>query len=515
MEAAPRREGVGKVADWLFRLRAGLNPSSAPGHLRPPFRPGDLLLGKSPEFYDDLSYGFPQTVQKAPGVGDLLPTLRESKKEQVLDAALSAPIATPAKGGSLLIGAMKPKGGAWLPSTREILAEAIAGRRLVPEADLRAAEVEGATDSTPFVQARRTEFQRMVDNWLNRYAGTEGDPIKDIAWQGWGPRGPEPEAPPFTLENITDEAFIGRPPNDWAPYIGDEHITGSIGRDVSFLDVAEAKAPGAPVYGLFGEGGAGEQDIWDFFSHVGDTLANVPQAELKNWDLIRAVRETVRRDAEQAKKMLKAQGSLEGTVPFKKYPDGFQWVEVRSPEALEMEGNVMGHCVGGYCEDVERGVSKIYSLRDPKGNSHVTVEVGPKWDHTRLNPEEQKTLFKIMHTKQPQSAEEMVEELREAGIPKPERVLSGIITQIKGKQNRAPVDAYIPYVQDFVRGGNWADAYDLQNAGLWKVGKEFLTKEELAERVKAKGLTGPIPVENFSGDELVRYLSGRDRPLAE
>ena len=49
----------------------------------------------------------------------------------------------------------------------------------------------------------------------------------------------------------------------------------------------------------------------------------------------------------------------------------------RLEEALKYEGDIMGHCVGGYCPDVESGKSRIYSLRDAKGEPHVTVEVKP------------------------------------------------------------------------------------------------------------------------------------------
>lgn len=35
----------------------------------------------------------------------------------------------------------------------------------------------------------------------------------------------------------------------------------------------------------------------------------------------------------------------------------------------------MGHCVGGYCDEVAQRGTKIYSLRDKNNNPHVTVEV--------------------------------------------------------------------------------------------------------------------------------------------
>ena len=95
----------------------------------------------------------------------------------------------------------------------------------------------------------------------------------------------------------------------------------------------------------------------------------------------------------------------------------------------------MGHCVGGYCADVFAGDTKIYSLRDPKGRSHVTVEVGQR--------------AKRVFNRKPTSDE-----------------ITTDILQIKGKQNRAPNSEYLPYVQDFVRSGKWGEVQDLQNTGL-------------------------------------------------
>ena len=39
----------------------------------------------------------------------------------------------------------------------------------------------------------------------------------------------------------------------------------------------------------------------------------------------------------------------------------------------------MGHCVGGYCDFVQDGRSVIYSLRDPKGMPHATIEIKGKF----------------------------------------------------------------------------------------------------------------------------------------
>jgi len=45
------------------------------------------------------------------------------------------------------------------------------------------------------------------------------------------------------------------------------------------------------------------------------------------------------------------------------------------------------------------------------------------------------------------------------------------IVQIKGKQNRAPKEEYLPFVQDFVKGGQWSKVGDLGNTGLIDVSK--------------------------------------------
>lgn len=50
-------------------------------------------------------------------------------------------------------------------------------------------------------------------------------------------------------------------------------------------------------------------------------------------------------------------------------------------DALKYEGDQMGHCVGGYCDNVKAGRNRIFSLRDSKGQPHVTVEVQPAKDN--------------------------------------------------------------------------------------------------------------------------------------
>lgn len=189
------------------------------------------------------------------------------------------------------------------------------------------------------------------------------------------------------------------------------------------------------------------------------------------------------------------------THTVKEYPEqGYKWVELRQPkelpegwsearkpsgevgayydpsgatvydhpgmktleDALKYEGETMGHCVGGYCPDVVEGRSRIYSLRDKKGQPHVTIEVAPptqgispgRWLNT-LPIEEQERI--VSSGIKPGDTPEYAEWL--ANLPSD-------IVQIKGKANRAPNAEYLPAVQDFIRSGNWGRIGDLQNTGL-------------------------------------------------
>lgn len=54
------------------------------------------------------------------------------------------------------------------------------------------------------------------------------------------------------------------------------------------------------------------------------------------------------------------------------FGNGYTMVRV-PPSDLEIEGNKMGHCVGGYCDYVNAGEGEIFSLRDSRNEPHVTI----------------------------------------------------------------------------------------------------------------------------------------------
>ena len=271
--------------------------------------------------------------------------------------------------------------------------------------------------------------------------------------------------------------------------------------------------------------------------------------QLSKVSMEQAVRRTHEYDQEMAKKMREAAiKQTEGMPVHKEYPEGYRWVELAPPkelpagysvvkddmtgsfkvvdasgkdavkrpenqmghinvpfhkteesaiaeamkydkrleDALKYEGETMGHCVGGYCPDVLEGRSRIYSLRDAKGEPHVTVEVQPS---ATLTPEKRAAQIEsLMHRMR---GEGMSEEAAMRQVEKlyPESETFSRIVQIKGKQNRAPNEQYLPYVQDFVKGGQWSDVGDLRNTGLVEASSKL---NHLAiQRMKERGMQVP------------------------
>jgi hypothetical protein len=270
------------------------------------------------------------------------------------------------------------------------------------------------------------------------------------------------------------------------------------------------------------------------FDHIVDVLredlaaGRIRPEQLSKVSMEQAVRRTYEYNQEKARKMAEAQIKItEGMPVHKEYPEGYKWVELAQPkelpagwspsasvghyydeagnfqrhpgekileDALKYEGDTMGHCVGGYCPDVLEGRKRIYSLRDAKGEPHVTIEVQP-----------------MRGSELGRYAADLPEGEDVATMKNPPLK----IVQIKGKGNRAPKEGYLPFVQDFVRGGKWSDVGDLQNTGLHKLGSEYLTLPEAEVRYKPKVQealsfldTHPILEEHRIADKAYQNFSG-------
>lgn len=142
---------------------------------------------------------------------------------------------------------------------------------------------------------------------------------------------------------------------------------------------------------------------------------------------------------------------------------------------LANEGNLMQHCVGGYCDDVSKGYAKIYSVRDAKGEPHVTIEALPGGQYTQEQYNEVLRAAKDMGYPTDEQAI-----LEQYNMLPPGKETPARITQIFGKQNTAPKDEYLPVIQDFIRSGNYRlDDEVAKNAGLIPYKGRYVTQEEL------------------------------------
>lgn len=191
---------------------------------------------------------------------------------------------------------------------------------------------------------------------------------------------------------------------------------------------------------------------------------------------------------------------------------------------LNAEGEAMGHCVGGYCDQVAERGTKIYSLRDKAGNPHVTVEVRPgrKNIENFLASMDESEYGALVKRFESETGNSHADAMRAHPAKKvwfdwlqkyaPEEPAS--IQQIKGKQNAAPVGKYLPYVQDFVRGGQWGRVGDLGNTGLTKIGPKYFTEDELRKAYIAAGKNS-APFEPFSMDyfDAIAARGGADKVI--
>ena len=164
-------------------------------------------------------------------------------------------------------------------------------------------------------------------------------------------------------------------------------------------------------------------------------------------------------------------------------------------KALKYEGSTMRHCVGGYCPKVYSGETKIFSLRDKKGEPHVTIETAPPQigteGHTtseflKDNPEMVARLgftpddlrvyedWNYSRGGYTSTVSEDFEKITDQLVRSPEfmqwaKTRPEEILQVKGKGNGKPAEQYMPFIQDFIRSQQWSRIGDIQNAELYQV----------------------------------------------
>lgn len=162
---------------------------------------------------------------------------------------------------------------------------------------------------------------------------------------------------------------------------------------------------------------------------------------------------------EELKRGIKYTGEYKHKEVVYEFDNGFTIVDVNTEHDLETEGDLMGHCVGGYCDDVAEGIMTIYSLRDKRNKPHATIEV------TR----------------------------------------SGEVEQIKGKGNEPPAEKYRPMIKQWLQTTkfNYKGSHDYMN---------MLSNEEIKEML----LSGKLPehkirelIRSTQSPELIDFFIGQ------
>ena len=111
-------------------------------------------------------------------------------------------------------------------------------------------------------------------------------------------------------------------------------------------------------------------------------------------------------------KRIEANPDIEGVdiKTIMTFKDGYHVVQLLTPNALKNEGPKVGHCVGSGAYDSKMAHGHAYySLRDADGKPHVTIEAKNEFFGRKT------------------------------------------LSQCRGKENKQPIDKYLPYVQKFVR----------------------------------------------------------------
>jgi hypothetical protein len=157
--------------------------------------------------------------------------------------------------------------------------------------------------------------------------------------------------------------------------------------------------------------------------------------------------------------------------------------------ALKYEGSTMRHCVGRYCDDVFSGQTRVFSLRDSKGEPHITIETIPA--SKELTQENVETFLQENPGNITQRLGFDVDDYRYArentsrfnpsteefnrflttteNTPEFKQWLKAqpeAVRQVKGKGNKKPNARYIEFGQDFIASKNWSDIQDLDNLDI-------------------------------------------------
>lgn len=110
--------------------------------------------------------------------------------------------------------------------------------------------------------------------------------------------------------------------------------------------------------------------IADWFASNSPTRRGVDIMQLTTDDLAEKINEWDEELGSKDADMEKAGGEI-----VHDFGDGWTIRKLTTAEEAKVEGQAMGHCVGGYGSAIEEGRTEVYSLRDKNNAPHATIEL--------------------------------------------------------------------------------------------------------------------------------------------
>lgn len=174
---------------------------------------------------------------------------------------------------------------------------------------------------------------------------------------------------------------------------------------------------------------------------------------------------------------------------------GFEWKRIGNKttdqktideikKALSFESDNMSHCVGRgdlYCNKIAGGNTAIYSLRDPKGLPHTTIEMTIDIPNQVKNDILSQTHDSMMEA----SADDIVASAEMAltrwAAENPDKLVR-TIEQVKGHGDRKPSPQYIPMVQRFII----EHPYPISDINMDQGNTDLIKLDTLSDSARAK-----------------------------
>lgn len=150
------------------------------------------------------------------------------------------------------------------------------------------------------------------------------------------------------------------------------------------------------------------------------------------------------------------------------WPDGYYVVRYTDPQVMRLDGRDLQNCLqhGNYWSQVRHGTNQVFGIRKPNDEAVVGIRTEKKeWRSSEIR-----------------AALAAGKSAEEAGTWE--------LVECKGKANKPPIDAYIPYVVDFLRlmkNINIENNSDLKAAGVFYSNGNFGSFADVAELVYQNG----------------------------